>query len=253
MTLTPTGWHNRFVQQSIWTRDLRHYLFDRCGMEKARRVLEVGCGTGALLAELTSANVIGIDINRDYLHLASNNAPGAALVQGDAKFLPYAPGCFDLVYCHFFLLWTDDPANIVREMARVTAPGGAVMALAEPDYGGRIDYPPELYDLGVLQETALRTQGADPLMGRRLSGVFSNAGLQNIESGVLGGQWSAMPDANAITQEWEVLQADLQGLVSNARLAQFYAMDMDAWKRGERVLFVPTFFAVGHVPRRYAS
>jgi ubiquinone/menaquinone biosynthesis C-methylase UbiE len=44
------NWHNRFLQQAGWTRDLRTYLFAQAGIERARRVLEVGCGTGAVLA-----------------------------------------------------------------------------------------------------------------------------------------------------------------------------------------------------------
>ncbi|PIV25986.1 MAG: SAM-dependent methyltransferase, partial [Anaerolineae bacterium CG03_land_8_20_14_0_80_58_20] len=39
--------HERYTQQARWTRDLRAYLFDKAGLRDARRVLEVGCGTGA--------------------------------------------------------------------------------------------------------------------------------------------------------------------------------------------------------------
>jgi len=75
-------------------------------------------------------------------------------------------------------------------MARITRPGGAVLALAEPDYGGRIDYPIKLAQMGKWQIESLRLQGADPLMGRKLATIFNSAGFDSVETGVLGGQWS---------------------------------------------------------------
>ena len=52
MPLTPLDWHDRFSLQARWTRELRHYLYKRAGLEAARRVLEVGCGSGVVLGEL---------------------------------------------------------------------------------------------------------------------------------------------------------------------------------------------------------
>ena len=94
-------------------------------------------------------------------------------------------------------------------MRRVTRPGGWVLAMAEPDYGGRIDYPEDLIYLGELQETALRRQGAETRLGRRLSALFHAAGLQEVETGVLGGQWRDAPSLEDLAREWEVLEVDL--------------------------------------------
>ncbi len=134
-------------------------------------------------------------------------------------------------------------------MARVTRPSGAVLALAEPDYGGRVDFPEELGQLGVWQMESLRTQGADPLMGRKLARVFRQAGLYSVETGALGGQWSGAPDWEAWESEWSVLESDLKNKPSlSEKLGFLKRLDKSAYEKGERVLFVPTFYAWGRVP-----
>jgi len=74
-------------------------------------------------------------------------------------------------------------------MRRVVKPGGWVVALAEPDYGGRIDYPDQLSALGWKQASALSAQGADTNAGRKLAGWLAETGLKGIQTGLLGGQW----------------------------------------------------------------
>jgi SAM-dependent methyltransferase len=252
-TLTSEDWHARFEQQARWTYDMRRYLYTRASIESARMILDVGCGSGVLAAELfelCKAKIYGVDIAQNYLELATRNAPGARFTQGDAHALPFLAGAFDLAFCHFVLLWVADPLCMVREMTRVVIPGGAVLALAEPDYGGRIDYPPELAMLGEGQSQSLRRQGADPEMGRKLAGIFHRAGLTAIETGVLGGQWRSAPSQAEWDAEWRVTEYDLKGCPGEAiDTARLRALDWDAWQSGNRVLFVPTFYALGIVPR----
>ncbi len=246
--LPPESWHAHYYQQAQWTYNLRRYLFERAGLAEARRVLEVGCGTGVILSELTMLTrglAFGADISQDNLLLAMRIIPGATLANADAQALPFPSGAFDFSLCHFLLLWVGDPLRAVCEMARVTRPGGAVLALAEPDYGGRIDFPEALAPLGQRQADALRLQGADPLAGRKLAGLFHRAGLVSVESGVLGGQWSEPPSDEDWELEWQALAADLG---PSADLDRLRALDQSAWQSGERVLFVPTFYAWGCVP-----
>jgi SAM-dependent methyltransferase len=248
MELTAAEWHERYTQQARWTENLREYLFERAGIQSARRVLEVGCGTGVLLSELqnrTQALIYGLDINLENIQFAVDAAPVALLSQADGLALPFPRGFFDLTFCHFLLLWVSKPEQIAAEMRRVTRPGGSVIALAEPDYGGRIDYPEELAELGRRQAAALRNQGADPRMGRRLAEVFHRSGLLDVEIGVLGGQWMGKPSRQDWELEWNVLQSDLG---KGQNLDSLRSLDLAARERGERVLFVPTFYAYGKVP-----
>jgi len=250
--LSPGEWHRRYFQQAQWTRDLRRHLYSRAHLESSRRILDVGCGTGVLEAELeglSSARLFGLDINASNLELAIQNTQRSILVQGDAHQLPFPSHAFDVALCHFLLLWVADPLCVVREIARVTRPGGSVMALAEPDYGGRIDHPAELAALGDQQSDSLRQQGADPLIGRKLAGIFHLAGLLEVETGVLGGQWAGPPSEEAWNIEWKVLENDLNRSDGEALdLQNLKELDWAAWRRGDRVLFVPTFYAFGIKP-----
>ncbi len=251
-------WHTRFVQQSHWTSELRAYLFHRAGIDTAQRILEVGCGTGAIIMDLFPSpslpqnegrkpdiHIHGLDINSGYLSQAAQHARSARLTQGNAYTLPYADSAFDLVFCHFLLLWISDVNRVMNEMVRVTRTGGFIMALAEPDYGGRIDYPDSLGGLSAMQEAALRNQGANTHFGRCLQGLFHQTGFTRIEAGVMGGHWCEERSFEEIDKEWQVLKADLDGMLDPDDFNRLREIDITSWQKGERVLFVPTFFAWG--------
>jgi SAM-dependent methyltransferase len=242
------SWHDRFLQQAAWTRDLRAYAFERAGLKQARRILEVGCGTGAILSDLrTPAAVHGLDLDPARLVEARTHAPGAALACGDALQLPYPAAAFDVTFCHFLLLWVRDPLRALLEMKRVTRPGGFVLALAEPDYERRVDEPDSLAILGRWQTESLRRQGADPGLGARLGELFHQAGIQALETGTLRGSAQEPPTAAQREMEWAVLEADLAGGVPAGKIHRLKRLDEQAWRGGQRVLQVPTHFTYGQV------
>lgn len=243
-------WHQRYLQQAGWTRQVRRHLFAKANLPSDAKILEVGCGTGAVLSQVaaeTSYELTGIDIDRPCLAFIGRTCPKAHLAQADGQLLPFANGSFDAVYCHYLLLWVDYSVQVLREMRRVTKPGGAVMALAEPDHAARIDAPPPLDELGRLQTDALAAQGANVHMGRSLRQVFSDSGLKEIESALLGAEWlnsNLSPDP----LEWMTLRADLNGILREEKLSEFEAAEGASRKQGIRVLFIPTFYALGFVP-----
>jgi len=243
-----TVWHNRYLQQAGWTAQIRMYLYQKAGLTSASRVLEPGCGTGAILVDCPTSCLFGLDWDMGSLRLAHRTVPHARLACGNGMKLPYRAGFFDACICHFYLLWVDAEIAI-KEMYRVTRPGGVVIALAEPDYGGRIDRPIELAELGRLQGKALEQQGADPLTGRMLATLFTQAGLENITTGVMGGEWNQRPLDEGWEQEWAALEHDLGDSLGRQRFEELRRLDAAAWTHGERILFVPTFYAIGFVPQ----
>jgi ubiquinone/menaquinone biosynthesis C-methylase UbiE len=249
MPLSIEEWHNRFCQQARWTEPLRAHLFSRPPIRRAQRILEVGCGTGAVSSavarEIPSAKVAGLDIDIPRLGFARSHDPASAYVAGDGVRLPFPPGAFDLVLCHYLLLWIPSPVEALREMTRVARPGGWVIALAEPDHSARIDYPSPLEELGAAQTAALTRQGADPALGRRLAELFADAGLIVEETGILGSQdMPAEQRRSECELEWKILQEDIGQGISKSEWEKFRRADSDARRNGDRVLFVPTFYCL---------
>ena len=251
MALSTAEWHQRYLQQARWTENMRSYLYKKADLKYATRIIDLGCGTGVLERELlnyTSIPTFALDINPAPLKFAQEYASNSVYTQADVLSLPFADRTFDLTFCHFLLLWVKLAYQAVNEMARVTRPNGYVLALAEPDYGGRIDYPPELSKIGAWQSAALNQQGANPEIGRELRSIFTQAGMVNIEVGVMGGQWG--PDSADLDQklEWDVINSDL---CSNSEFLsqadKLEALDRASRAAYQRILFVPTFYALGRI------
>ncbi len=230
---------------------MRAHILHATGLDNlSGRILEVGSGTGAILQSLAGsspATMHGLDHNFEYLQETHKNTAGARLTCGDACHLPYATDSLDAAVCHFLLLWLAHPAQALDEMQRVVKSGGWVIAFAEPDHTGRIDHPVSLQSLGAHQTDALRQQGANPSIGRSLRGLFNQAGLQNVQAGLISGHWSAEFNPEDWQREWEIIQADLGGTLPAAELQHLKEIDLAAWQSGERILYIPTFYAWGQL------
>lgn len=243
--LTADERHAQFVRQAGWTQGIRNQLYRRAGLLRAERVLDVGCGTGAITAELcrrTRGEALGVDIDPEMVAYAQQHDPDTRYEQGDALDLPYPAQHFDIVTCHFLLLWVTDPLRAVREMARVTRREGSVLICAEPDYGGRIDWP-EL-PIREWQVDGLRRQGANPLVGRQLRHVLTEAGLCT-EVGTHPSMWTIPSLRAQFEAEWALLRRDVGDTVDGASLATAEERAWAAVEAGTRLVYVPTFYAMG--------
>jgi hypothetical protein len=77
--------------------------------------------------------------------------------------------------------------------------------------------------------------------------LFALNGFKHIETGVIGGQWLEPVSADDIKNEWDVLREDLSGQLSETTFTQLEKLDGLSWQKRERILFVPTFYAIGQV------
>jgi SAM-dependent methyltransferase len=126
-----------------WNPDYIKLTGRRLAFDRVRNVLDVGCGVGhwaqTLACALPSdADVIGVDRDPFWIDKATARATARALSHrfqyrvSDARALPFPDASFDLVTCQTLLIHLADPAAVIAEMARVTRPGGLVLA-AEPN------------------------------------------------------------------------------------------------------------------------
>lgn len=237
-------WRERFKFQASWTKQTRDFIFTKkIFLKKFKRILDIGCGTGEIAQEIAQKyhkKVFGIDLNPDMIEtckrrFCEDNLNGEFIV-ADAKKIPYDDCFFDVTYCSFLLLWIDSPQLVVNEMARVTKPNGYVVALAEPDYGGKIDYPE--FGLRELISDSLIKSGANPNIGRMLGMFFKNANLQ-FELGIESIPWNNEKCESAFVKEWNFLEKVTENWQNVKK------MELDYIKKGIRFSFNPVFYAIG--------
>jgi SAM-dependent methyltransferase len=183
----PAQVYDRFIGR--YSPQLARAMCEAAGVRSGQRALDVGCGSGALVAALAGVlgpkNVAGIDPSEPFVEAARARVPGARLVVGSAEALPFADDEFDTTLSQLVVNFLSDPEQGVREMARVTR-GGGVVAGCVWDYGG------EMTMLRVFWEAAaaLDPKGAKPLMEAHtmrfarpdeLAALWRGAALERVE------------------------------------------------------------------------
>lgn len=230
--------------QAKTTQSLRNFIYRKIGLPRLDLVLDVGCGTGVITAELASRDVdtIGFDIDPEAINFARQNYPDVNFDLAEKGELPFSADTFGLVFCHFVLMWQENPEKLIAQMARVTKPGGWVVAAAEPDYQGRFCHPDDGFTEPMIQ--TLTQRGADPFAGRKLREWFSRSGLK-FESGVWPSAVESPCDKEVFDAEWEFYRSELQGhpALENFNKAKTSAQKAD--RKGERFVFLPIVYAVG--------
>lgn len=169
------------------------------------RLLDVGCGPGTITLDLAAAvgaqgQVVGLDNVPDPLQAARANAAARGDTRtrwelGDVYALPYEDAVFDIVHAHQVLQHLGDPVAALREMARVTRPGGLVAA-RDADYAAMTWHPasPGLTRWLEVYRAVARANGAEPDAGRRLLGWAHAAGLNDVTASA--STWCYADDAS---------------------------------------------------------
>ncbi len=172
-----------------WSRRVAPLFLAWLDIPAGRRWLDVGCGTGALCAAIldrcSPTSVAGVEPSEGFLSTAKENLAGRAqLHPGSATAIPLGDASVDVVVSGLVLNFVPDQPAAMREMARMTGPGGTIAAYVW-DYAGKMELMRVFWDAAA----ALDPQAAKLDEGVRfplcrpqaLEALFAGAGLKRVE------------------------------------------------------------------------
>ena len=191
MTTYTPGHHESVLRSHRWrtAENSAGYLLPH--LRRGAVVLDVGCGPGSITQELAdlvgpTGSVLGIDNAVDVIevavaeHFETRHGNLRYDVQ-DVSDLHLADDSFDVVHAHQVLQHLADPVQALREMVRVTRPGGLV-AVRDADYAAMTWHPdlPAMEEWRALYRSTARSNGGEPDAGRRLLEWSKAAGMEDV-------------------------------------------------------------------------
>lgn len=185
---SPEGYDRLMGRYSI---RLAGGLADRAGVRDGMTALDVGCGPGALtttlVARLGAGSVAAADPSEPFAAACRERLPGVEVAVAPAEALPFDDDRFDVTLSQLVMNFMADPEAGVREMGRVTRPGGTVAACVW-DYGDAMTLLRAFWDAAreVAGEDAARAdEGARMRFCREgeLAALWRRAGLRDVQDG----------------------------------------------------------------------
>ncbi len=183
----PADAYDRFMGR--YSKRLAAPFADLAGVDAEWRVLDVGCGPGALLGELVARvgaeRVAGVDPAEGFVAAARDRHPGTLVSQATAEHLPFEGHSFDAALAQLVVHFVSDPVACLVEMARATARGGVVAACVWDFHegGGPLN---TLWAAATELDPDAPGEAELPGTGRGHLGVLLRAaGLQNVEEATL--------------------------------------------------------------------
>jgi ubiquinone/menaquinone biosynthesis C-methylase UbiE len=201
-------------------------MADLAGVRGGQRVLDVGCGPGALTAELVTrvgpAAVAAVDPSEPFVAAARTRNPGVHVLHASAEQLPYSDQTFDATLAQLVVHFMADPVAGLAEMGRVTRQDGVVAACVWDHAGGQ-------GPLSVFWQAARELDPAvldeSHLAGARkghLAALFEAAGLREIQETAI----SARLEHPSFAEWWEPFSGGVGPAGS-------YVAGLDAERQGE--------------------
>lgn len=252
MTDRYTHGHQESVVRAHATRTIANsaaYLEPH--LEPGIKLLDVGCGPGSVTAEFAArvgptGSVLGIDYSDEVIERARRDfgASGAVFETMDLYSLDSNDDEFDLVHAHQVLQHVSDPVAALREMHRVTRPGG-IIAVRDADYAGMHWAPesPLLTKWLATYRAVAQANDAEPDAGRHLVRWAREAGLSDVTPSIdawlfaspdrrdwWGSTWSQRVVASSLAEQAvELGLADTDELAAISEAWQAWASEQDGW------------------------
>jgi SAM-dependent methyltransferase len=176
------------VSADAYTRFMGRYseplaarFADLAGVRSGQRALDVGCGPGALTAELSgrlgASEVCAVDPSDSFAAAVGERLPGVAVSVAAAERLPFPDAAFDAVLAQLVVHFMADPVAGLREMGRVARRGGVVGACVWDHGGHRGPLIPFWRAVHELDPSAADESGLAGVGEGQLAALFGQAGL----------------------------------------------------------------------------
>jgi SAM-dependent methyltransferase len=180
----PPDAYDRFM--GVYSTQLAPQLADLAGVGEGQRVVDVGCGPGALTTELVArlgeGNVAAVDPSDSFVSAIQERFPGVDVQRGPAEELPFADASFDAALAQLVVHFMSDPVAGLREMRRVTRDGGAVAACVWDLGGGRAPMLSLFWKAARQLDPGLEGESRNPgTRAGQLAELFDAAGLRDLE------------------------------------------------------------------------
>jgi SAM-dependent methyltransferase len=173
------------LNEAMWPSS--HALLLRAGLKPGMTFLDVGCGAGALTANVAALGVetLGVELDPAFVTRASESHPGLAFECRSVYDLPALGRQFDVVYARYLLSHLPDPQGALEAMRAATRKGGSVV-VEDIDFDLHVAQPrPPAFDRYLeLYRAVVVRRGGNPVLGRHLFAMAQDAGLTGVEVGV---------------------------------------------------------------------
>jgi SAM-dependent methyltransferase len=162
---------------------------DLVRVEPEQRVLDVGCGSGALTAVLVGRvgidRVSAVDPSESFVEVVRTAYPSMDVQRSGAESLPFPDGAFDAVLAQLVVHFMSDPVAGIAEMARTTAPGGVVAASVWDHAGDKGPFAAFWSAARSLDASAPDESDLPGVAEGHLAELFTSAGLTEVASSSL--------------------------------------------------------------------